>query len=96
MKVSNIDLDQLLDLLNTIKAQGNVMVDIELSNKGENGVENKDSILIYPIKIGSTQKTTNNNLPLIEQETRESDITILDPSIDLDDNSIYNMFDNVS
>lgn len=91
MKVSNIDLDQLIDLLNSIKAQGNVMVDIELSNK--TGDENKDSILIYPVKVKSDDSLVAETE---EGEIRESDITILDPSVNTDDNSIYNMFDNVS
>lgn len=96
MKVSNIDLDQLLALLTTIKEQGNVMVDIELIGKNENN--NNDRITIYPIKLSENNSNTDPSAAIPEQaiEQRESDITIFDDNINIDDDSIYNMFDNVS
>lgn len=96
MKVSNIDLDQLLTLLTNIKEQGNVMVDIEVIAKNENN--KNDSITIYPIKISENSSNTDPSAAIPEQsaEQRESDITIFDDSINIDDNSIYKMFDNVS
>lgn len=91
MKTSNIDIDQFINLLLKLKKTGNIMIDLEILRE-----DDKDRIIIHPVKVVQDERSDNTTPDTETRDSRESDITISDPDISTDDDSIYEMFKNVS
>lgn len=83
MTASNIDIDQLINVLMNIRNHGTGLIDLQVLEDGNNSNINK--LVIIPVKY-VTEDGMNKN---------QSDIQILDPNINPENDDIFKMFDGI-